>query len=321
MMNALHHVVDSHANLAAVHPTDAPMLFAHGITDADFALWKQAVPDTWTSGDKLLTPQSILAIPGVDPAELRRSANKLMALVLDEQNVAVTEPGPRERAAMYGNYERGTLGGELYRSFWQFKSFGITMPIMQFKRMMSAQNHSKAMYAAQFAAVGLVLGGLITQLKEIDKGNDPKKMASGAFMFNAVLNSGGLGFYGDYVQAQSNMHDTSTLGALAGPTVGLLESMLNLTQGNLIQAAKGEDTHFGAEALRFANGLNPLGTLWFSRAAWNHMVFGNLQEYLSPGYLRRTRMRAEREFGSKEYWKTGWGQLPERAPDLSRALH
>lgn len=195
------------------------------------------------------------------------------------------------------------------------------MPLLQFKRMTTLNsNAAKAVYAAQFAAVGIALGALITQLKEIDKGNDPLKMKEGSFAFEAILNSGGLGFYGDFVKAQSGKHGNSFIGALAGPALGTFEQALNLTQGNIIEMIQGKDTHAAAEALSMANGFNPLGTLWFTKAAWNHMVFQNLQEMLSPGYLRRIKQRARREFGQQEYWRTGWWSTPERLPDLTRAV-
>ena len=68
MMDAVAHVVDKHVDLASIDKTDARMMFTHGIDQNDFAIWKQAVPEVWVDGEsKLLTVNSILSVPGVDP--------------------------------------------------------------------------------------------------------------------------------------------------------------------------------------------------------------------------------------------------------------
>jgi len=321
MMDALEHVVSNHATLADVDTTDYRMMGTHGIDEGDFALWKQAKPELWIDGEsKLLTANAVMAIPGVDPVILRRSADKLMALVLDEQNMAVAQPSATDRAIMKAGTVRGTIMGELARSFWQFKSFGLAYFSQNLRRGLSMDSkQSAAAYAAQFVAQGLVLGVVATQLKELVNGRDPLKMADGKFAVKALLASGGLGLYGDFLFSQNTSFGTSPLETLAGPTLNKAVQLYNLTWGNVKKSAAGENIYPGAEALRLVNSYNPLSTVWFTKAAFNHMVLQNLQEMLSPGYLRRMQRRSEREFGQSFYWKPGEA-LPSRVPNLGRAI-
>jgi hypothetical protein len=321
MMDAVAHVVDTHADLAAIDKTDARMMFTHGIDQADFAIWKQAVPEVWVDGEsKLLTVNSILAVPGADPKALRKSADKFMALVLDEQNMAVSQPGASERALMNAGTARGTVMGELARSFWQFKSFGLSYLNANLKRAMSIESpQSAAAYAATFLAQGLIYGAIATQLKEIVNGRDPLAMGNASFAGRALLASGGLGLFGDFLNANNSQYGSSLVASMAGPTISKAEQLYDLTVGNIHKAGQGEKTHVGAEALRLANSVNPLGTVWFTKSAFNHLVLQNLQESLSPGYLRRTTQRAQREFGQSYYWKPGQA-IPDRGPDVSKAF-
>ena len=321
MMDALQHIVTTHTDLASIHETDARMLFTHGIDEADFALWKQAAPELWVDGkSRLLTANAVRAIPGVDAKTLRTSADKLMALVLDEQNRAVIVPGAKQKAFMNAGLTRGTFMGELSRSFWQFKSFGITLPWVHLERALSMDSKQSAVaYAAAFIASGLLFGAIATQLKEVVSGRDPLAMDNGKFAIKALLASGGLGLFGDFLFSQNTNFGSSLLETLAGPTINKGVELKKITWDNAQKAALGEPTHASAEALRLANTVNPLGTLWFTKSAFNHLVLQNLQEALSPGYLRRTTQRAQREFGQSYYWKPGQ-KTPDRLPNLSKAF-
>lgn len=67
----------------------------------------------------------------------------------------------------------------------------------------------------------------------------------------------------------------------------------------------------------------------YSRAAFDHLVMQDLQEFLSPGYLQRMQNRAYREYGQTYWWEPGGSPIdainsgqdfaPERAPNLEAA--
>jgi len=107
---------------------------------------------------------------------------------------------------------------------------------------------------------------------------------------------------------------------LAGPIFSDLAELGNLTVGNLAEAMRGEETHGGAELTRFVAGHTPFIRLWYAKAAIDHAFLQDLQEYLSPGYLRRMEERAQRDWGQSWYWTPGAGLEDIRAPDFESAL-
>ena len=131
----------------------------------------------------MLTPGSIYRIPDAQLTALAQqykstpkrlkdmAATKLLGSVLDETNMAIIEPGARERSFMQAGLQRGTVKGELARSFWQFKSFSIAMIMRHFRRAMAQESGwGKAGYMAALMASTTVLGGMAIQLGELAMG-------------------------------------------------------------------------------------------------------------------------------------------------------
>jgi hypothetical protein len=129
-----------------------------------------------------------------------------------------------------------------------------------------------------------------------------------------------LGLYGDFLFSANSKHGGSMLSSIQGPVFGLAEEGLNLTQGNLIQLAQGQDTHVYAEAIKFIRGITPGTSLWYAKGAFDHMIFHQMQEYFSPGYLSTMQARARREFGQSYWWQPGGDLSDAREPDWTKAL-
>jgi hypothetical protein len=168
-----------------------------------------------------------------------------------------------------------------------------------------------------------MLGAFIMQLKEIIMGRDPRALLDDKFATRnwvaAFLQGGGIGLYGDFLFSGSTRRETSPTAAFLGPVVGFAEEAFKLTQGNLVEAAQGKETHAGAELVRFVKGNLPGASLWYTKAALDHLVIHNLQEMMSPGYLSTMRRRQQREFGQTYYWEPGT-TAPQRAPDFGRIV-
>lgn len=266
---------------------------------------------------------------GIEPAianerarTREQAATKLLGAVLEETDVAVIEPGAKERVITGGNTQRGTWKGELTRSFFLFKSFPLAMIQRHWERGMSLPNAGgRAAYLATLMAATTVAGMVSLQIGEVLQGRDPRNMnlAKKGGVRNwiaAMLKGGSLGIYGDFLFSEASQHGSSPLATLTGPVIGSAEDVLNLTQGNIMQAAQGKKANVGAETVKFVKSNLPGASLWYAKGALNHLIFDRLQDYFSPGYLASMRSRAEREFGQKYYWSPGQAS-PDRAPDIA----
>jgi hypothetical protein len=131
-----------------------------------------------------------------------------------------------------------------------------------------------------------------------------------------MLKGGAMGLYGDFLFGQQSRFGQTALSGLLGPVFGLGEQALQLTQENFAQVMNGEDTNFGAEATKFVKSNLPGANLWYAKAALDHMIFHQLQEFFSPGYLRKMQRRSQKEFGQAYYWEPGEAGI-DRAPDLT----
>lgn len=323
MMDSLGTLTRDVDSFAKLDPKDAAMLKAKGVDESHWAVWRMAEGEDWGGGhDRVLTAESIYSIPDEklaalgDPQTLReQAAKKLLAHVLEEVDMAVIEPGVRERSWLI-NQQRGTLTGELARSVMLFKSFPLAMLTRHWNRALNGEAGSKALYVAAIAGMSTVIGGMTTQLNEILMGRDPLDITDPRFAAKSFLKGGAMGILGDFLYSDTTSHGSSSPAEiLAGPLVGTFAEFDRLTRGNLIEAAKGDETHAGGEAIRFFTGMTPGANLWYLKGALNHLFIHQIQEMASPGYLNRMESRAQREFGQHYWWGPG-DAVPERAPRL-----
>lgn len=315
---------------------DRFMMTRKGITEDDWNIIAKAKP-TQRGGDAYLTRDAIMAT-GEDGAQ--QAATKWMAFVSDEAQFAIVNPDMATRAIVTGGgMPTGTVRGEAMRSFMQFKSFPTAMVTRHWRRLFDTPQGlegAPAGFGAQtatgaainrtavFAGLNvslMLLGAIVLQEKAILQGKDPYDMTEPKFWARALGQGGGLGYVGDFItkdpteQRGSNFEQAG--GTVLGPAGGAVAGLAgDLILTNLWEAAKGKDTHFGAEALRWLNSQAPGVSLWQIRGAWDHWFLHNMQENLNPGYLSRMRNRAMQDWGQDYWWQPG-EFAPERAPDFS----
>lgn len=318
---------------------DRFLMTRKGITEEDWAIISKAEP-TERGGVKYLTRDSIMGT-GADGAEV--AATKWMAFVGDEAQFAVVNPDLATRAiATGGGMPAGTLRGEAMRSFMQFKSFPTAMITRHWGRLFDtpqglegapagfgAQTETGAAINRMAVMAGLnvslmMLGAIVLQEKAILQGKDPYDMTEPKFWARAMGQGGGLGYVGDFLtkdpteQRGSNFEQAG--GVLLGPAGGAVAGLAgDLLLTNAWEAAKGKDTHAGAEALRWTNAQLPYVGLWQVRGMWDHFFMHNAQEAVNPGYLSRMRSRAMKDWNQDWYWTPGEA-LPDRAPDFGRIV-
>ncbi len=254
-----------------------------------------------------------------------RAASKLLAVVLEEQDIAVIEPGARERSMIQSGTVRGTVKGELVRSFFQFKTFPIAMIARHWQRGMGLYSNTRgrAGYIGTLMAAQTLMGAVAMGINDILSGKDPRNMnpldpKSARNWLAAFLKGGSVGLYGDFLFAETTQYGQSLLGAVAGPVAGFVEDVDDLTRGNIMQSMRGEDTDAGAEAVKFARKYTPGSSLWYTKAATDRIIFHQMQEYFSPGYLNRMKERARQNYGTTYWWAPGEMPNEARAPDLEK---
>jgi hypothetical protein len=326
--------------------TDADMqiMKTYGIDANDWAMWKLADMQDLGHSQKGLTPDAIAAIPtaklqqafplqfggalGFTAKEaeaaakvMRREAvTKLLGIVSSESRMAIIEPGWRERSQLRANVQRGSVSGELWLSFLQFKTF----PWTQFERMwdMSMSRPTfggKAGTLATIMTMQALAGAMMLQTREILAGKDPRPM-DWKFGASAFLQGGALGIYGDFLYGTTQTrYGTGPLEVVAGPTIGTGLDFLTSTLNAAKNAQEGKETHLMAKYLTLGKGFIPGNNLWYTKAAMDHLIFQNIQEALSPGYLANMRARTQKEYGQSWWWEPG-ETAPDRAPDFATAI-
>lgn len=315
--------------------SDVRLLRNYGITADDWKVWKLAPLDNLRHGnDAALTPEAISRIPDDalraagfdDPAAVRRNAVvKLLGAVNTESEFAIVTPGWKERTEFYGNLTMGTVKGELFRAWFQFKSF----PWAYFKRGMDAVANAdgpagKASMTAFLITSNALAGAMILQVREVLAGKDPLRMADDdwyKFWGKAFLQGGALGIYGDFLYSvNQTRYGSGPLEAMSGPTIGVLLEMGVVQPLNAIKnAIEGKETHLGAQTVADLKGFVPGGNVWYAKAALEHLIWQQVMESLSPGYLGNIRRRTAREYGQQWWWAPG-ELAPERAPDFSASI-
>ncbi|KQX19331.1 MULTISPECIES: hypothetical protein [unclassified Sphingomonas] len=272
-------------------------------------------------GTTFLRPQDI--------AE-QRVADRMLRMIQTETDFAV--PTATVRARSYLNADRpGTFWGEVTRNVALFKSFGVSMIMTHAARAASLGPANAAGYAASLVLTTTVLGALAIQAKEISKGKDPRPMDSSDFIGAAMLQGGGFGVFGDFLNSAESRFGGGPLETAAGPVAGLTVDVSNMTVGNLFRTyhaltgrnpdgSRPKGPNLGRDAAKLAQRYTPGSSLWYSRLAFQRIILDTAQEWTDPDYRQAfARMeRRARDQGQQYWWRPG-KLAPERAPDLDAA--
>jgi hypothetical protein len=119
------------------------------------------------------------------------------------------------------------------------------------------------------------------------------------------MQGGGLGIFGDYLFGQYDRMGHSLTESLAGPVVGAASDLFNLwneAKGYAIGSLEGgKPKDVRPDALRFAENNLPFVNLFYVRLALDHLFLFQLQEAMSPGYLRRYEQRIQKQ-NHQTFW-------------------
>ncbi|HIG4094995.1 TPA: hypothetical protein ACYFO6_005806, partial [Klebsiella pneumoniae] len=315
MMGSLGDVVTRTPDLRSLDDADFRILKSKGITETDWSVWKLAQQEDWGKGNNtMLTPESIMRIPDSavqhlgSPERVKFEAmRKLLGAVTEEVDMAVITPGAREQMLTGSGIQRGTWKGELTRSVFLFKSFPISVVMRHWSRAMGMPSAGgRAAYIATFIASTTILGALSQQLNDMASGRNPRDMAgkdAAKFWLGALLKGGGLGLYGDFLLSDHTRYGSGALASMLGPVAGLVDDVIKIGQGIPLNAVEGKNEQTGGDLVKLGKGLTPGANIWYLKAAVDHMIFNQMQEYFSPGYLRKMEQRSKKEFNQTYWWR------------------
>lgn len=301
-MEFIGHVTDERAKpFDRLDPAFARTLQRYGI-GADGWDAIRATPLETDKGHALIKPGNI-----ADQA----LGDRLYEAILTEMDFAVPAADLQTRAFINSVAPKGTLIGETVRSAALFKSFGISVLLAQSRRIMEQAGPDALRYAIGLAIGTTLTGALALQLKALASGKDPRPMDDAPFWGAAVLQGGGFGIFGDFLQSTENRFGGGFAGTLAGPLAQDLQG--------IVDAAKAK--HPAWAAARLTRQQLPGQSLWFARLAIDRLMADQIQEAIDPNYREswsRMKKRA-REQRTDFWWKPGQMQ-PDRAPDLANAV-
>jgi hypothetical protein len=315
LMNEIERLASQHETMDTLHPQDNAVVLNRGVNATDWTVWRAAGKD--------LSPDTISKVPDDaikhlgDPDRLRRdAAQKLLGVALSDVDTVV----PLMTAKTLGKVEahgwvgkRGTLGGELIRSFLTFKSFPLSNFQNHLDRMAGRPTvGGSALYAAQVIATSTVMGAIAVQLKAMASGENPQDMTDPKFAGRAVIQGGALGLYFDILASgfvSDYKHDITDQ---LGPTVSTIKDM-----ASLINPVNKQNR--GEQVTRMVRSYTP--EPFYAKAALDRLIFQRIMDFFSPGYAERAKDRVHSQFNSSYYWPPSSAQqvVPPQAPDLSTA--
>jgi hypothetical protein len=296
--------------LSSVESKFQGMMRRYGITDDDWEIMR-SVPLEEHGGTSYFRPQNMhdLDLPTETVDNL---VTKILEAMNTEMDFAVPTPDARVRAIQtWGGQKRGSVGGEVSRMTMMYKSFSMTQFMTHMYR-----NGPKfvGVYALRLGIMLSAMGALSIQMKEISRGREPRQM-DGAFLFAAMMQGGGLGIFGDFIDASGvgnkNRHGNSFLATAMGPGGSLIEDAVGLGVSGFDFATDpftGDETNLGREAARLMQRYTPGNNLWYGRLLFERYLFDNLQEMTDPK-AKQNRKKYERkiktERGQDYWWKRG----------------
>lgn len=308
---------------------DRARLTQGGISERDYELMQMAGTESY-KGIEFITLKQLKSLHegvlnGATQEEIDMLPSKLLGFIINESEMASLGPDLITRAETTGGFKRGTIKGELYRSFFLFKSFPIAMMERHYRRAAFLGQYGtkvdQASYAAGIFVATTVFGAISLQIQNLLNGKDLQDMEvsleNKAFWMQAFTKGGGLGFLGDWIV--NGLSEDARYGAMsgltnfAGPVVGTAVDASDLLTSMAGSAIYDKETKPAARAVRLFRSHTPFVNLWYTSSVIDRAFMNEVQDYLSPGYLQRMETRLRRGTGQGYYWGRK-EMVPSRAP-------
>jgi len=302
----------------AMNPSLRKVLERKGFTAAEWDTVRTADLHN-EDGATFLVPQMMRYRTDIPEDMADDLAARLMSVIHEQTEFAIPSASLEGQAIALDATRPGTLIGELARSGFMYKTFGLSVLFNQARRTMAQDTKwDRFAYAAGMGAMVTTMGALSLQMKEMVKGRDPRPMGNWEFVGASVLQGGGLGIFGDFLSSETNRFGGGLPATLAGPVVGLASDLTSLGVTAARAPFSGEG-NLGREAVNLLRYNTPVTGIWYWGSAFQRLLFDNLQKMADPDAERAWR-RAERRRveanGNPAWWGAG-EMLPQRGPDLA----
>ncbi len=272
--------------------------------------------------------KGVAFLRGVDmvgDADLMAVKTKYMEMIHAETEYAVPS-GTIGSQAITKKFRAGTVEGETWRLFFQFKAYPISILMMQGGRTMRLVHGegraAGAAYATStFLAMTLAGGVVGTWLKDLKAGRDPDMdFTSQKNWGRWMAQGGGIGIMGDFLFSDHNRFGSGPLSTFAGPAFGDVERVLRATAGNAQKVISGKETSFAKDALGIVRSNTPgIGSLWYTATAYNRVLLDQMNHLIDPAAsksFKRRMNKRKRDFGQEYFWPLG-ETTPNRAPSIA----
>jgi len=240
-------------------------------------------------------------------------AATLAATYSDRGAYAIPMPSARVRAMLFGkHYEPGTGWNIAKKLFWQFKLWPIDMMTRAWEReIYGTIGDAKLDRVAGGveALVAMTMFGVAAEgVRDLIKGQDPiakLELHPFAAILAGAQRSGMGSIVGDFLLGQFDRHGLSAAANLLGPTFGQIDELAEL----LHAGGRTKEGMFSGPAMReraatlvkMARDNIPFMNLWATSLAFNTLIWHRLQEWISPGYLKRSEQRQSQLQGT-HFW-------------------
>jgi len=221
----------------------------------------------------------------------------------------MTEPRARERAAIRLGQRRGTPAGMAIELMMQFKSFPTTVLTRHIKPAVRGLGANRPVATAvHLIAATTILGYVALQAKMIAAGLAPRPLTDKdgnpdwSLVAAAMVQGGGAGIYGDLLIADYNRYGQGAADTLGGPAVGEFTTILSV----LGAMRDGEDP--AARAVGLVKRNTPFANLFYTKAVLDYYLWHQMQEWASPGYMRRYERSLERDRNTRLLVEPAAGQ-------------
>lgn len=327
LSNARYMGIQSSKAWGSLDPTLRDLLTTYGFDEADWKIISKVDYSQSPDGKAYLSIDSLNTLKdnaysakakatnkSVD--ELRRELEQKLRLYhLDMVDSAVITPDAEVRALTTGGHAKGSYQRELYRAFFQFKAF----PISIYKRVVRREvfgrgteetaflkalnsGNGEMLGTAELLTSATIMGYIALTLKDLSAGKTPRVPTTSDMAFRLFLDSmlqgGASGIYGDIVIGDALRRRPLSKGfleTLGGPTFSFLAQdviggISDVTYGMLT----GQDGDKIATRIWGSVGRDiPLANTFWLKAALDYSFLHRVQEDLAPGSMERLNKRAE----------------------------